>query len=228
MNPAGRKALAPTPPAARGALATGSWPQPSSVALGMKRILDVFGSALLLVMLAPLLAAIAAAIRLSSPGPVLFIQRRIGRDGRPFRLAKFRTMTRGAEALLDDLRAESRDPHWLLLDRDPRVTRAGRVLRAASLDELPQLWNVLRGDMSLVGPRPLIEREHRLIAGWASQRTRVRPGLTGLWQVGGRTNVSFEEMLTLDVCYVRDWSLRQDVVLLARTIPAVLTGRGAN
>jgi lipopolysaccharide/colanic/teichoic acid biosynthesis glycosyltransferase len=228
MRAAERTPLAPTPPAARAELATNPWPQPSSVALGIKRILDVFGSALLLVILAPLLAAIAVAIKLSSPGPVLFIQRRIGRDGRPFRLAKFRTMTCGAEALLDELKAASRDPHWLLLDHDPRVTRVGRVLRAASLDELPQLWNVLRGEMSLVGPRPLIETEHRLIADWARQRTRVRPGLTGPWQVGGRTNVSFEEMLTLDVCYVRDWSLRHDVVLLARTVPAVLTGRGAN
>jgi lipopolysaccharide/colanic/teichoic acid biosynthesis glycosyltransferase len=225
MSPPRREPLAAT---TRAEPATSSWPQPSPAALRSKRILDILGATLLLVILAPLLALIAAAIKLSSPGPVLFIQRRIGRDGTPFELAKFRTMACGAEALLDDLRAQSRDPHWLLLDRDPRVTRVGRVLRVASLDELPQLWNVLRGEMSLVGPRPLVEGEHRLVTGWASQRTRVRPGLTGLWQVGGRTSVSFEEMLTLDVRYVRGWSLRQDVALLARTLPAVLTGRGAN
>jgi lipopolysaccharide/colanic/teichoic acid biosynthesis glycosyltransferase len=198
------------------------------VALAVKRTLDIFGAGLSLVILAPVFAVIAAGIRLSSPGPVLFIQRRVGRHGRPFRLAKFRTMVCGAEALIDDLKVDSRDPHWLLLDRDPRVTRVGRVLRAASLDELPQLWNVLRGDMSLVGPRPLIERDHRLVADWARQRTSVRPGLTGLWQVVGRTGVSFEEMLTLDMRYVHSWSLRHDAALLVRTIPAVVTGRGAN
>jgi lipopolysaccharide/colanic/teichoic acid biosynthesis glycosyltransferase len=228
MSAGGLKQFAATTPAARAELATISWPQPSPVALRAKRIIDIVGAALLLVIFAPALAAIAAAIWLTSPGPALFMQRRIGRDGASFRLVKFRTMTCDADALLDELRAESRDPHWLLLDRDPRVTRVGRVLRMASLDELPQLWNVLRGDMSLVGPRPLVEHEHRLVADWASQRTHVQPGLTGLWQVGGRTSVTFEEMLTLDMRYIRSWSLRQDLVLLARTVPAVLTGRGAN
>jgi lipopolysaccharide/colanic/teichoic acid biosynthesis glycosyltransferase len=228
MNPGRPTPLDPARSPAGAESATTSWPEPSLAALRIKRILDIVGAALLLVVLVPALTVIAAAVKLSSPGPALFIQSRIGRDGRPFRLLKFRTMASDAEALLDELRAQSHDPHWLLLERDPRVTRVGRVLRMASLDELPQLWNVLRGDMSLVGPRPLVEREHRLVADWASQRTCVRPGLTGLWQVGGRTSVSFEEMLTLDIRYVRGWSLRRDVALLVRTVPAVLTGRGAN
>ena len=133
-----------------------------------------------------------------------------------------------AEDLTEELFGDSTDAHWLKLERDPRITRMGRFLRLTSLDELPQLWNILRGDMSLVGPRPLIEAEDRQIAGWARSRLELTPGLTGLWQVLGRTNIPFEEMVKLDYMYVTNWSLWSDVRLILRTLPAVVTRRGAN
>jgi exopolysaccharide biosynthesis polyprenyl glycosylphosphotransferase len=193
-----------------------------------KRAMDVLGAATLLVLSAPLMVVIAVAVKLDSRGPVLFQHERIGKAGRRFRIAKFRTMVRGAEAMTDDLRRESRDPHWLLLDHDPRVTRLGRTLRLTSLDELPQLWSVLKGDMSLVGPRPLIEAEDRQIVGWGRGRLDLTPGLTGLWQVLGRTSIPFEEMVKLDYIYVSNWSAWRDVQLLLRTLPVLLTRRGAN
>jgi lipopolysaccharide/colanic/teichoic acid biosynthesis glycosyltransferase len=193
-----------------------------------KRAIDVGGALALLILLSWLLLAIALAIRLDSRGPVLFRQRRIGRDGRPFELVKFRTMVEDAETMAGRLRGRSQDPHWLLLDDDPRITRFGRFLRRASLDELPELWHVVRGQMSLVGPRPLTEEDQRHVPSWGSSRSRVLPGLTGLWQVKGRTRISFEDMVRLDCLYVQNWSLRQDIVLLLRTVPAVLTTRGAN
>jgi len=171
---------------------------------------------------------IALLIRLDSPGSVLFRQRRVGRNGRPFEMLKFRTMVRDAEGMADGLRHRSNDPHWLLLDEDPRVTRVGRILRRTSLDELPQLWQVLRGQMSLVGPRPLTEEDQCHVPAWGAPRAKVLPGLTGLWQVEGRTRISFEDMIRLDCRYVHNWSLREDLLLLVRTVPALLTGRGAN
>jgi exopolysaccharide biosynthesis polyprenyl glycosylphosphotransferase len=194
----------------------------------MKRAIDVVGAAALLVLTAPLMVVIGAAVRLDSSGPVLFRHERIGKAGRRFRIAKFRTMVPGAEAMADDLRRESLDPHWLLLDGDPRVTRLGRTLRRTSLDELPQLWSVLKGDMSLVGPRPLIEAEDRKIVGWGRGRLDLTPGLTGLWQVLGRTSIPFEEMVKLDYIYVSNWSAWGDVQLLLRTLPVLLSRRGAN
>jgi exopolysaccharide biosynthesis polyprenyl glycosylphosphotransferase len=194
----------------------------------LKRSMDLVGAGALLVLLFPLLAAIALAIRLDSKGPVLFRQERIGRGGRRFHLVKFRTMVHGAESRAEELMADSRDEYWLNLERDPRITRIGRVLRITSLDELPQLWNVVRGQMSLVGPRPLVESEDRLIAGWARTRLDLMPGITGSWQVLGRTNIPFEEMVKLDYLYVTNWSLWTDVRLLLHTLPAVLTRRGAN
>jgi lipopolysaccharide/colanic/teichoic acid biosynthesis glycosyltransferase len=172
-----------------------------------KRAMDILGSLIFLMLTAPLFLIIAVAIRLDSRGPVLFIQSRIGRGGRPLRIYKFRTMARDAEAQRDRLAAFSQDPNWLKLDDDPRITRVGRLLRMSSLDELPQLLNVLRGEMSLVGPRP---------------------GITGLWQVLGRTNIPFEEMVKLDYLYVTNWSLWSDVRLMLHTLPAVLHRRGAN
>jgi lipopolysaccharide/colanic/teichoic acid biosynthesis glycosyltransferase len=190
--------------------------------------MDIVGALVLLALTAPLMALIAAAVKLDSRGPVLFRQDRIGRGGRRLKITKFRTMTTGAEALTDELRERSRDPHWLLLDTDPRVTRVGRLLRARSLDELPQLWSVLKGDMSLVGPRPLVEHEDRQITGWRRGRLDLTPGLTGLWQVLGRTCIPFEEMVKLDYIYVTNWSAWRDVQLLLRTLGVVLFARGAN
>jgi exopolysaccharide biosynthesis polyprenyl glycosylphosphotransferase len=193
-----------------------------------KRAMDVVGSCLLLTITAPLQLAVAIAIVLDSPGPIFFRQRRIGRGGRCFRFVKFRTMTTDAELRRDALLAESRDPGWLHLERDPRVTRVGRWLRLSSIDELPQLWNVLKGEMSLVGPRPLIESEDRQLDGWRRSRVDLTPGLTGLWQVLGRTNIPFDEMIKLDYLYVTNWSLWTDIRLMLRTTGAVLMRRGAN
>jgi exopolysaccharide biosynthesis polyprenyl glycosylphosphotransferase len=194
----------------------------------VKRGLDLFGSTLMLVVAAPLIAVIALAIKLGSRGPVFFTQPRVGRAGRHFELVKFRTMAVGAEERTEELFEQSQDPGWLKLEHDPRVTRVGRLLRLTSLDELPQLWNVLKGDMSLVGPRPLVESEDRQVDGYARCRLDLTPGLTGLWQVLGRTNIPFEEMIKLDYLYVTNWSLWTDIRLILKTLPAVVTGRGAN
>ncbi len=194
----------------------------------IKRGMDIVGSLVLLLACAPLLAVIALAIRLDSPGPVLFRQRRVGREGRRFFVLKLRTMVVGADQMVDGLRAESRDPNWLLLEHDPRVTRVGRMLRRVSLDELPQAWNVLRGEMSLVGPRPLVESEDRNIHGWERCRIDLAPGMTGLWQVLGRTSIPFSEMVTLDYLYVTNWSLWRDIELLLSTVPVLVSRRGAN
>jgi exopolysaccharide biosynthesis polyprenyl glycosylphosphotransferase len=194
----------------------------------MKRGLDIVGGSVALMLATPVVVLIAAAIKLDSRGPVLFRQERIGRLGERFWLLKFRTMDLDAEARRSDLLVLSTDPGWLKLDRDPRVTRVGRFLRVMSLDELPQLLNVLKGEMSLVGPRPLIEAEDRRIDGWGRSRLDLTPGITGLWQVLGRTNIPFEEMVKLDYVYVTNWSLWADVRLMLKTLPAVLTRRGAN
>jgi lipopolysaccharide/colanic/teichoic acid biosynthesis glycosyltransferase len=137
-------------------------------------------------------------------------------------------MVRDAEARVDELRAESAHHAWLLLERDPRITRVGRLLRRTSVDELPQLWNVLRGDMSLVGPRPLPAYEDAHVTGWQRRRLDFPPGITGIWQVLGRVSIPFEEMLKLDYLYVTNWTLRGDVMILLRTVSAVLSRRGAN
>jgi exopolysaccharide biosynthesis polyprenyl glycosylphosphotransferase len=194
----------------------------------VKRAMDIAGATALLAAAAPLMLAVAALVKLDSPGAVLFRHERVGRGGRRFRIAKFRTMVDGAEAMAEGLRRDSRDPDWLLLERDPRITRAGRLLRRTSLDELPQLWNVLKGDMSLVGPRPLVTAEDERITGWRRGRLDLTPGLTGLWQVLGRTSLPFEEMVKLDYVYVTNWSVGRDLQLLLRTIPALLSRRGAN
>ncbi|HSR95305.1 MAG TPA: sugar transferase [Solirubrobacterales bacterium] len=194
----------------------------------LKRVIDLAAALTLLVLTAPLQAAIAAAVKLDSPGPALFLQVRIGRRGQRFRLVKFRTMAVDAEQRREELLAQSRDPGWLHLDHDPRVTRVGRFLRTYSLDELPQLWNVLKGEMSLVGPRPIVEDEDRQLQGWRRTRIDLTPGVTGLWQVLGRTNIPFEEMVKLDYLYVTNWSLWTDLRLVLRTLPVVLLKRGAN
>jgi exopolysaccharide biosynthesis polyprenyl glycosylphosphotransferase len=193
-----------------------------------KRGLDLVGAGLLSMLSLPLLAVLAVAIKLDSHGPVFFRQERIGRGGSRFRLLKLRTMVADAEARRDELLAHSKDPAWLHLEHDPRITRMGRLLRLASLDELPQLWNVLKGDMSLVGPRPLVVEEDRMVDAWARGRLDLTPGITGLWQVLGRTSIPFEEMVKLDYLYVTNWSLWGDIRLMIRTLPVVLKGDGAN
>jgi lipopolysaccharide/colanic/teichoic acid biosynthesis glycosyltransferase len=170
----------------------------------------------------------AIVIKLDTPGPVLFRQTRIGRAGKPFRLAKFRSMVSDAEAQREALLVNSRQVEWLDLEDDPRITRAGRFLRLTSLDELPQLWNVLRGEMSLVGPRPLIAEEDQNLNGWARGRRELTPGITGIWQVMGRVHIPFDHMIMLDYMYVANWSLWTDVKLILQTVPVVLTRRGAN
>jgi exopolysaccharide biosynthesis polyprenyl glycosylphosphotransferase len=202
------------------------WLPPSSRAI--KRATDIVIAAALLLLSAPVLVVLAIAIKLDSRGPVLFAQERVGKGGRHFKLFKFRTMVNDAERLRAGLLDSSTDLNWLKLDQDPRITGVGQRLRRLSLDELPQLWNVLRGEMSMVGPRPLIPIEDERVTGWARGRLDLTPGITGYWQVLGRTRIPFEEMIKLDYLYVMNWSLWEDVRLMLRTLPAVLGGRGAN
>jgi exopolysaccharide biosynthesis polyprenyl glycosylphosphotransferase len=196
----------------------------------LKRIIDVVGAALGLLVLLPLFAAVAAAVKLTSPGPVLFAQTRLGRGRRPFRMYKFRSMVADAEARQVDVEQmnEAMGPIFKIRS-DPRLTPIGGFLRRASLDELPQLWNVLRGQMSLVGPRPMTPRDvHLFSEAWLMRRFSVTPGLTGLWQVSGRSDLKFSEWIQLDLAYIDQWSLRLDCWILLRTVPAVLSGRGAS
>jgi lipopolysaccharide/colanic/teichoic acid biosynthesis glycosyltransferase len=197
----------------------------------LKRSLDLALSITLLVVFAPLLAFTALRIKLESPGPALFWQERMGAEGRRFRIVKFRTMYVDAEerkAELTHLNKHTEDgPTMFKIPDDPRITPFGHVLRRWSIDELPQLWNVLRGEMSLVGPRPLILAEDENVVGAGRQRLRLTPGVTGLWQVLGRSDIPFREMITLDYLYVTNWSLWGDVKLLARTVPRVLQKTGA-
>jgi exopolysaccharide biosynthesis polyprenyl glycosylphosphotransferase len=193
----------------------------------LKRAFDLVVAGALVVALSPVLIACAVAVRVTSRGPVLFRQRRVGKDAQVFHMHKFRSMVVDAEARLHDLKARKEtDGPIFKLQRDPRVTRVGRVLRAFSLDELPQLVDVLRGHMSLVGPRPLPVYEVDLSDPWARNRLRVRPGLTGLWQVSGRHRLPFDDLVRYDLFYVENWSLSMDLLILLRTIPAVLLRSG--
>ena len=182
----------------------------------------------LLVVAAPLLLLVAVAVKMSSPGPVLYRQTRIGVRGRPFQMLKFRSMVADAEARRRELEAMNEDDGLKFKIRnDPRVTRVGAWLRRFSVDELPQLWNVVRGEMSLVGPRPPLPAEVAAYDSDATRRLRVRPGLTGLWQVSGRSDLSWEESLRLDLRYVDNWSFIMDLSILWRTWRAVLSRSGA-
>jgi exopolysaccharide biosynthesis polyprenyl glycosylphosphotransferase len=194
----------------------------------IKQALDRLLGSMLFMLLGPLLAGIAVAIKRTSPGPVLFRQIRIGADGRPFQMLKFRSMVVDAEDRRADLEVKDEGNGVLFKIRnDPRVTRVGALLRRYSLDELPQLWNVVRGDMSLVGPRPPLPQEVIGYSADAIRRLRVRPGMTGLWQVSGRSDLTWEESLRLDLRYVDNWSLALDATILWRTWRAVLSRRGA-
>ncbi len=193
----------------------------------VKRAFDLIGASLGLLAVAPLMIAIAVAIKLDSRGPVFFRQRRVGRHGEHFGLLKFRTMVPGADALKDSLRDrnEAQDGLFKIAD-DPRVTRVGRVLRKTALDELPQLFNIITGEMSLVGPRPLVLDEDRNVKGWHRRRLELMPGLTGPWQILGPARVPLREMSAIDYLYVANWSLWGDIKILLRTVPHVVGRRG--
>lgn len=227
--------------AAGGALPSAVWPSRASGhaidhldstarrwALRTKSAFDRCAAVILLLALVPALVAIAVAVKLSSPGPVLYRQTRVGRHGRLFELVKFRTMATDADDRLVDLRDRNDCDRVLFkLRDDPRVTSVGRWLRRFSLDEIPQLWHVATGTMSIVGPRPALPSEALEWDAAAARRLEVRPGLTGLWQVSGRSDLPWATAIELDLRYVDDWRLALDAQILARTIPAVLSGRGA-
>jgi len=198
------------------------------IRLLLKRLTDIAIAAAGLVVLAPFMAAIAILIRLTSPGPAIFRQVRCGLNGRLFLFFKFRSMVQNAEELKKDLEHLNVRETAFKIPRDPRLTGIGRFLRKFSIDEWPQLWNVLRGDMSLVGPRPAVPGEVEHYKRWQRRRLRMRPGLTCLWAISGRDNVDFETWMKLDMQYIDNWSLALDWKILLRTIPRVLTGRGAN
>lgn len=194
-----------------------------------KRLFDVVASGALILMLSPLMLAVAAAIKLTDPGPALFAQRRVGKNGEPFRMFKFRTMVVDAEARLAELRAQADAGNDILFKMrdDPRITPIGKVLRRHSIDELPQLFNVFLGEMSLIGPRPPLASEVEEYEHHVHRRFLVKPGITGLWQVNGRSNLSWEESVRLDLYYVENWTLTGDLAILLRTAQAVVGRDGA-
>jgi exopolysaccharide biosynthesis polyprenyl glycosylphosphotransferase len=199
------------------------------LALAAKRAFDVVASGLAVLLLSPILLGAAAAIRLDSPGPVFFRQRRVGRNGRPFTMLKFRSMYVDAEARLDSLRSqnEATGPVFKMRN-DPRITAVGRFIRRTSIDELPQFFNVLTGEMSVVGPRPPVPAEVRLYKRWQRRRLSVKPGITCTWQVSGRSSIDFDQWMELDLEYIDHWSLWKDIQICFKTIPAVLGSRGAH
>jgi exopolysaccharide biosynthesis polyprenyl glycosylphosphotransferase len=200
--------------------------------LAIKRAIDIVVSTTAIVLLSPVIVLTALLVKLSSPGPIFFVQKRLGRNKRMFEIYKFRTMVVDAEKRLKDLEHKNEaDGAVFKIKNDPRVTPLGRFLRKTSIDELPQLFNVLKGDMSLVGPRPLQVRDYELFEtfcqDWQRRRFSVRPGITCLWQIKGRSSIPFEKWMELDLQYIRNWSLWLDLEILAKTVPAVLKGSGA-
>ncbi len=195
----------------------------------IKRLFDILASSVALGLLSPLMVGVALIIKTTSRGPVLFRQQRVGLHGRPFNMLKFRSMVADAEELKAKLMAQNEQQGPVFkITRDPRITPIGRFIRKYSIDELPQLINVLRGEMSVVGPRPPIPAEVTKYEAWQRRRLSVRPGLTCVWQVSGRNNISFEDWMYLDMQYIDHWSLAQDFQLILKTVPVVLTGRGAS
>ena len=203
--------------------------EPKPVQVALKRFFDILLSATALWLLSPLLIVAALAVKLTSRGPILFKQARVGMHGRPFNMLKFRSMVVNAEELKGKLMAQNEQTGPVFkMKHDPRITAVGRFIRKYSIDELPQLVNVLRGEMSIVGPRPPIPREVAEYEPWQRRRLSVRPGLTCVWQVSGRNEISFEQWMYLDMQYIDNWSLGQDFELILKTVPVVLTGRGAS
>jgi lipopolysaccharide/colanic/teichoic acid biosynthesis glycosyltransferase len=192
----------------------------------LKRTIDLLGALALLLVLSPILIIAAAAVAFTSSGPILYRQQRVGRDGAPFTMLKFRSMHERAHEERDLHRNEATGPVFKIRD-DPRVTNVGRVLRRLSIDELPQLFNVVKGQMSLVGPRPALPEECAHYTEREMGRLLVKPGLTCRWQVSGRSDVTFDQWVDMDLEYIETWSLRQDFVLMLKTVPAVISGRGA-
>jgi exopolysaccharide biosynthesis polyprenyl glycosylphosphotransferase len=198
----------------------------SRSSMAIKRAMDIVGASIGLLVLSPLLVVVAIMVKLDAPGPIFFRQDRMGRHDVPFSILKFRTMVDAADQMNADYAHLNKhaggDERMFKIEDDPRTTRSGRWLRRTSIDELPQLWNVLRGDMSLVGPRPLVLDEHLHVSDWAERRLDLRPGMTGLWQVLGRDDIPFGEMVKLDYLYVTNWSLATDIGLIFKTIPLVV------
>ena len=213
----------------RRSLRLAAWRFTVRASYATKRIIDIVGSGMGLVLLSPVFAAIAIAVKLSSPGPVFFTQTRVGRYGRHFRFWKFRSMRQDAEAMKDSLKEqnESKDGVIFKMKDDPRITKVGKFLRRTSLDELPQLWNVFIGDMSLVGPRPPVPKEVQEYTLEDRKRLDVIPGITCLWQIKGRSEIPFHEQVKLDKEYILAPSVWKDIVILLKTIPAILGGKGA-
>ena len=203
-------------------------PRAIAAAQWSKRIFDIIGASMLLLMSAPIMAVVALAIKLEDGGSIFFKQPRVGRNGETFHMIKFRSMCVDAEAKLAALAAQSEGNGVLFkMARDPRVTRIGAFIRRFSIDEIPQFWNVFRGDMSLVGPRPALPKEVAQYDRDAVRRLDVRPGLTGLWQVSGRSDLPWDETVRLDSYYVDNWSFMQDLAIMLRTARAVVSSRGA-
>lgn len=198
------------------------------IQLLVKRLTDIAVAAVALLVLSPVLAIIAALIKLTSPGPVIFRQQRCGLNGRRFTLYKFRSMVANAEQLKPQLEHLNMKRTAFKIANDPRVTPMGKWMRKFSIDEWPQLWNVLRGDMSLVGPRPAVPEEVERYERWQRRRLRMRPGLTCLWTIAGRDHLDFETWMRLDLEYIDNWSLALDWSIIFQTIPMVLTGKGAH
>jgi exopolysaccharide biosynthesis polyprenyl glycosylphosphotransferase len=195
----------------------------------IKRLFDIVAGSIALTLLAPLFLVVAILVKGTSRGPVFFRQNRVGRHGRPFQMLKFRSMVVNAEQLQAKLQQQNEQTGPVFKMRsDPRITRVGRFIRRYSIDELPQFWNVVRGDMSIVGPRPPLPSEVVQYDAWQRRRLSMRPGLTCLWQTQGRNRIGFEQWMYLDLQYVDQWSVLSDLQLVARTIPAVISGDGAS
>lgn len=200
-----------------------------SVLFMFKRVIDIFGSLIGLTLLSPLFLVVAILMKKDEPhGPIFFSQTRIGKNGKPFKMYKFRSMCVDAEDKLSELLEQNEvEGAMFKMKEDPRITKVGKVIRKFSIDELPQLWNVLIGEMSLVGPRPPLVREVAVYAEYDKQRLLVKPGCTGLWQVSGRNEVGFDEMVELDLSYIRSMSIKNDLIIMVKTVGVMFKPNGA-